>query len=74
VDATKAAIDARRDTGRFDIETARMEQEMAARSHAQDLEHRQAAHDQKLRHQESQARAKVKMMRDQNQPKEKPTK
>jgi hypothetical protein len=74
IDATKAAIDARRDTGRFDIETARMEQEMAARSHAQDLEHRQAAHDQKLRHQESQARAKVKMMRDQNQPKEKPTK
>jgi hypothetical protein len=74
VDATKAAIDAKRDTGRFDAEVARMEQEMAARSHAQDLEHRQAAHDQKLRHQESQARARAKMMRDQNQPKEKPTK
>jgi len=74
VDATKAAIDAKRDTGRFDAEAARMEQEMAARSHAQDLEHRQAAHDQKLRHQEAQARARAKMMREQAQTKEKPTK
>ena len=74
VDATKAAIDARRDTGRYDAEAARMEQQMAARSHAQDLEHRQAAHDQKLRHQEAQARARAKMMREQAQQKEKPNK
>ena len=74
VDATKAAIDARRDTGRFDAEAARLEQQMAARTHAQEMDHRQAAHDQKLRHQESQARARAKMTRDQAQQKEKPNK
>ena len=74
VDALKSAADIRQSQGQHDAATARMEQEMAARTHAQEMDHRQAAHDQKLRHQEAQARARAKMMREQAQRKEKPTK
>ena len=83
-DATKAAIDARRDTGRHDAEAARLQQHMdarradmehtmAARKHEQEMEHRQQVHAQQLRQQRAQAKAQAELAQSKPQ-KEKPTK